>query len=121
MPTPLLDRDLRTYPASARLCHCLINEGFKTLREVRTANVAGLMTVPNFGKKTMVELEALLAEREPPQGMQRPEAMRRALDAAQMKTDGLTYRAIGEHYGFTVERARQLVCKGQRLIERSLI
>ena len=46
-------------------------------------------------------------------------SMKRALIAAGLRYDGLTYREVGEQMGgITVETARQAVAKGQRIIDR---
>jgi lambda repressor-like predicted transcriptional regulator len=49
-------------------------------------------------------------------------SMKRALIAAGLRYDGLTYREVGEQMGgISVETARQAVAKGQRIIERCYV
>lgn len=44
----------------------------------------------------------------------------RAIKVYRMRQTGMTYRAIGEHFGFSATRAQQVVVVGRKYVERGL-
>jgi DNA-directed RNA polymerase sigma subunit (sigma70/sigma32) len=51
----------------------------------------------------------------------RESGRQRAIAAHRMRQQGLTFRAIGEHFSVSRERGRQLAAKGYRLTWRERI
>lgn len=58
--TDFLDMPLRQIIMSTRTRNCLINEGFETLRPVMQYSGHELYRIPNFGRKSLNELNQLL-------------------------------------------------------------
>jgi hypothetical protein len=121
MAEDILDRPLKGLygVVSTRLINCLLNDGLNTLREAAHLSDKELLRAPNFGRKSRNELRALLAG-EPHLVVRSytPSMMRadsRKLAALATRRSGKTYRQIGEEFGVSLERARQLVSAGERI------
>ena len=46
----------------SRAVNCLKNEGIKSINDLRKINKKDLLKIPNFGKKSMRELERVIKE-----------------------------------------------------------
>lgn len=57
-----LDTDIRDVPCGVRLKHCLINGGFRSLRDTEGTPDAELLKTENFGKVSLRELRRLITE-----------------------------------------------------------
>lgn len=84
-----------------------------------------LMRLPNFGRRSLAEVKWFLGEylggnvtlpKSRPKELPRRslEARARYAAALELRRSGLTFRAVGEKMGISVERARQLVVHGER-------
>lgn len=109
-------RDLRGM-VSDRLINCLLNEGCETLADASRLPRQQLLTTPNFGKKSLRDLEHILAGGDPilvwhPMSLT---ANKRKLSALELRRSGKTYRQIGVALGVSASRASQIVASGERL------
>ena len=106
---------------SARASHCLMNEDLLRVSDIWSMSDIGLLRIPNFGRLTLYEVR--LATGEP--GLKRTKLRRpsvqaqhtreRALVALTLRWTGMKYDDIGDAFGVSRERVRQLVCRGREI------
>jgi hypothetical protein len=110
LPDRVLDAPLREVDMSVRLCHCLLNMGYGTLRQVMLQPLNG--AVPNMGKVTLAELDMILAGEWTPSLRFHNAAITfanmRTLQAIKLRENGKTFREIGEELGVCTARAKQI-------------
>jgi DNA-directed RNA polymerase subunit alpha len=60
-PTSFLDTDIWSLEWSVRVANALVNLNIRTVRDLMTINKSDLRRMPNFGEKSLREIEDALS------------------------------------------------------------
>lgn len=70
MVSNVLDREISEFELSVRSMNCLSNAGIKTLRDLVKKSQSDLLSIPNFGKRCLNEMNQLLESQDLKLGME---------------------------------------------------
>ena len=117
---PVLLRPIDDLDLPCRAHNCLMGENIQFVGELVQRTEVDLLKIPNFGKGSLADIKKGLARYnltlKQPARQPRHKVTNRSRQIFEMRQSGKTYRQIGEEFGFSGVRARQIYDKAAEKI-----